>query len=75
MHAAVDLTHRPTIEDEAQSIARMDARLSAEGERLRSRPTAELWASRSMKPARRRVSAAKRANPAGGAMLRERAGL
>ncbi len=74
MHVAVDKTHRPTIEDEAQSIARIEARLSAEGERLRSRPAAELWSSPSMTQARRRTSAAKRTGR-GSAVLRERTGL
>lgn len=74
MHVAVDKTHRPTTEDEAQSIARIEARLSAEGERLRSRPAAELWSSPSISRARRRTSAAKRTDRVS-AVLRQRTGL
>lgn len=75
MHVAVDKTQRPAIEDEAQSIARIEARLSAAGERLRSRPLAELWSSPSLSRARRRTSAAKRTDAVGAPVLRERTGL
>ena len=74
MHVAVDKTHRPAIEDEAQALARIEARLSAEGERLRSRPAAELWSIPSISRARRRTSAAKRTDRVS-AVLRQRTGL
>ena len=75
MHAAGDPTHRPTIEDEAQSIARIEARLSAEGERLRSRPAAELWCEPADQPSTSAHVRREAYGPRGAGMLRERTGL
>ena len=75
MHVAVDKTHRPTIEDEAQSIARIEARLSAEGERRRSRSGGRAVVEPVDEPSTPAHVRREANGRAGSALLRERTGL